>query len=104
MDRFPVQEELIMHRFFADPERCSEDHVTLFPEDARHAVTVLRLKPGQHIEIIKDNCRFEAEIATADTRGVSARIVSPLPSTEPSLSVTLFQGLPKADKMDMIVQ
>ena len=93
-----------MHRFYADPVRSSDETAFLTPEDARHALTVLRLKPGDHIEIIMNGSRSEAGIVCADNRDVSARILSPLPSTEPVLSVTLFQGLPKADKMDLIVQ
>ena len=93
-----------MHRFYADPVRSGGDTAFLTPDDARHALTVLRLKSGDHIEVIRDACRYEAEIICDGNREVSARILSPLPSTEASLSVTLFQGLPKADKMDLIVQ
>ena len=93
-----------MHRFYADPVRGGSDCLYLAAEDARHAVTVLRLKPGQHVELIRDRERWDAEIISADSRDVCVRLVSSLPSTEPGLSVTLFQGLPKADKMDWIVQ
>ena len=93
-----------MHRFFADPRRSSGDHFFLPAEDARHAVTVLRLKPGQHVEVITDHKRWEAEIVSASVHDVCVRLLSILPSTEPVLSVTLFQGLPKSDKMDWIVQ
>ena len=90
-----------MHRFFTDPEPGPDGAVYLSPEDARHALTVLRLKTGQHIEVIRDGLRWDAEIGRIDAQRVSVRILSPLPSTEPLLSVTLFQGLPKADKMDL---
>lgn len=104
MERIPVQEERLMHRFFADPEKSTAETAILTPEDARHASTVLRLNPGSRIEIILSGRRWEAEIDSSLSHHVSARILAPLPSTEPSLSVTLFQGLPKADKMDLIVQ
>ena len=104
MDRFSVQEERLMHRFYADPVRSTDTAVFLTPQDARHALTVLRLKSGQHIEIIRDGSRFEAEIDCDDSRDVTARILSALPTTEPALSVTLYQGLPKADRMDLVVQ
>ena len=104
MDCLPVQEGELMHRFFTDPEPGPDGAVYLSPEDARHALTVLRLKTGQHIEVIRDGLRWDAEIGRIDAQRVSVRILSPLPSTEPLLSVTLFQGLPKADKMDLIVQ
>ena len=93
-----------MHRFYAEPEIAEESTLLLSAEDARHAVTVLRLKPGQHVEIVRSGTLWDAEIVTADVREVRVRPVAALPSREPSLSVTLFQGLPKADKMDLIVQ
>ena len=49
MDCFPFQEELIMHRFYADPARSSGDLVFLAEEDARHALSVLRLKAGMDV-------------------------------------------------------
>ena len=104
MDRIPFQEELIMHRFYADPARSSEDLVFLSEEDARHALSVLRLKEGQTVEVFRDGQRYEAEIISAGRDGVCVKPLYLLPSTEASLSVTLFQGLPKSDKMDFIVQ
>ena len=93
-----------MHRFYAEAESLTGGTVLLSPEDSRHVLTVLRLKAGQHIEMIMDGRRWEAEVSSTDHKNVYARILSPLPSTEPALSVTLFQGLPKGDKMDLIVQ
>ena len=93
-----------MHKFYADPGKSTSDLIFLSAEDARHASAVLRLKPGQHIEIFNKGIRLEAEIVSIDAREVSARPYSVLPSTEPSLSVTLFQGVPKSDKMDLIIQ
>ncbi len=93
-----------MHRFFIDSAPDAEGICFLSPEDARHAVTVLRLKPGQHIEAVLDGVLRDAEIISTDPRDVRVRLLSELPSREPALSVTLFQGLPKADKMDLIVQ
>ena len=104
MDRLSLPEERLMHRFYAEPDQIRDSLVELSRDDARHAVTVLRLKPGQHVEMIMNGLRSDAEIVSAGTDDVSVRILSDLPSTEPSLSVTLYQGLPKADKMDLIVQ
>lgn len=93
-----------MHRFFADTAQIDDNTIRLASEDARHAVTVLRLKKGSHIELIMDRKRWEAEITDVAGHEVFVRLISELPTTEPSLSVTLFQGLPKSDKMDWIVQ
>ena len=85
MDRFPVQEELIMHRFFADPERCSEDHVTLFPEDARHAVTVLRLKP----EALRLDFTVESGAETKDILSRFLKVYRDgIPQEEPFMQYT----------------
>lgn len=104
MDCFPFQEELIMHRFYADPARSSGDLVFLAEEDARHALSVLRLKAGQAVEVFLEGQRYDAEITSADRDGVCVKLLSQLQSTEAALSVTLYQGLPKSDKMDFIVQ
>ena len=104
MDRLPFQEELIMHRFYADPARSAGDLVYLAEEDARHALSVLRLKAGQAVEVFLSGQRYEAEISSTDRNDVCVKLLSQLPSAEAALSVTLYQGLPKSDKMDFIVQ
>ena len=104
MDCFPEQEERLMHRFYANDDLNPGSVVTLAEEDARHACTVLRMKPGQQAEIIRSGERWSAEFLTLSPREASLKLLFPLPSSEPSLSVTLYQGLPKSDKMDLIVQ
>ena len=93
-----------MHRFYPDPAQSRDDLEFLTADDSRHALTVLRLKPGAQVEIISGGGRWIAEIVGEENRIVCVRKLSPLPSTEPDLAVTLFQGIPKADKMDWIVQ
>ena len=111
-----------MHRFFAEPvdsdsaakgtdAGVSQEEapgslrlLALSQEDARHARTVLRLCPGDQVEALCPEGRFAAVIRTLDADGGTLEIVRSLPDTEPRLRVTLFQGLPKADKMEWIVQ
>ena len=94
-----------MHRFYPDPDRRGDDGTEfLTPEDSRHAATVLRLKAGARVEVISDGLPWLAEIVEEENRIVRVRKLTSLPSTEAKLSVTLFQGIPKADKMDWIVQ
>ena len=92
------QEDLIMHRFYVD--RIEAGTCRLSPEDQHHALHVLRLHCDDSVEIIADRSRY---LAVFRENGM-LEIRNPLPSTEPSLQITLFQGLPKADKMDWIVQ
>ena len=103
-----------MHRFFVtmiddagdagDAGESGSEQFLLSEEDARHAVKVLRLGCGDRVEAFSDEDRFLAEIVSVDGGRVLLRRLSGLDDTEPSLRVTLFQGLPKADKMDWIVQ
>lgn len=90
-----------MHRFFAD--QC-EGEVFLKPEDAVHAIRVLRLGEGDLIEVILDAKRWKARVSLAEQGKVRADLLEQLPDTEASIEVTLFQGMPKADKMELIVQ
>ena len=93
-----------MHRFYPDPEKIRDNLAYLTPEDSRHALTVLRLKPGATVEVISGGLPWLARIVGEENRIVCVRKLTPLPSTEPKLTVTLFQGIPKADKMDWIIQ
>ena len=86
------------HRFFVD--QIQEDRTFLTPEDAHHALKVLRLQPGDEIEIISAGHRYLGLLMD----NAAARIQEELPTTEASLRITLFQGLPKGDKMDWIIQ
>ena len=92
-----------MHRFYAEPG-VSGPNVPLSEEDARHASRVLRMKLGEACEMFVDSKRYEAEISAMGENGVQALLLRELPSTEAKLRITLYQGLPKADKMELIVQ
>ncbi len=90
-----------MHRFFA--ERINDDTARLTAQEAHHALKVLRLKPGDEVQLIMEDALYSA-VLSADAPEVLARVGARLPSPEPRLKVTLYQGLPKADKVDWIVQ
>ena len=90
-----------MHCFYIEPP---VDGVAALPQDeARHASKVLRLKPGDPVCAMDGASRYEAEVASADG-GVTVRLLRPLPSGEAPVRVSVYQGLPKADKLDLIAQ
>ena len=93
-----------MHRFFADDRGLQGGIAQLGAEDSQHALRVLRLTCGEEIELV---CPPQRDLARIEALGdgiVRVRVVSPLRSTEARAQVTLYQGLPKADKMEWIVQ
>ena len=93
-----------MHRFYADERGLSEGRAWLAPEDARHAARVLRLEAGDQCELFADGKRYAAVLEQIAPEAACARVTEELPSTEARLRVTLYQGLPKAEKLELIVQ
>ena len=88
-----------MHRFFVDDAGFQGEVVCLEETDARHARRVLRLRPGEEVVLMDGARRFRGEILDGAGEAVACRLLEELPSTEPALRITLFQGLPKAEKM-----
>lgn len=92
-----------MPRFFVGD--VSGDCLAVTGQDAKHITKVLRMAPGETLTLC-DGMGTDALceiIRTGDE--VALRVLSRAPSaSEPSLQVTLFQALPKADKMELIVQ
>ena len=90
-----------MHRFFA--VRLDEAHAELPEEEAQHALRVLRMNPGDACQALTGGDIFEAVLEETSPR-VILSLGERLPSPEPGVRVTLYQGLPKGDKMDYVVQ
>ena len=93
-----------MHRFYVDPDSIQDGLFLLSAEDLKHAYFVLRLKPDDRVEIVSGGCRWLSSVVEASSGKVSAEPLEQLPSTETGIAITLLQGLPKSDKMDLIVQ
>ena len=93
-----------MHRFFADENGIVNGTACLNAGDSQHALRVLRLERGDEVELVCAPGRYLAQI-TGETDGlVQVRVREELRRTEARTRVTLYQGLPKADKMELIVQ
>ena len=90
-----------MHRFFAD--FLDENSAVLNEEEAAHALKVLRLRQGDACQALMDGSVYEATISQIQPQ-VILQLGEKLPSPEPSIRVTLYQGLPKGDKMDFLSQ
>lgn len=106
MGSIPLQEAIKhVQRFYAEKEDVSQTGCYLLAEDdIRHAFSVLRIRSGDTVELIYEGRRSLASVVEASASRISVHPFRDLPATEPSLRVTLIQGLPKFDKMDFIVQ
>ncbi|MFT9487050.1 MAG: 16S rRNA (uracil(1498)-N(3))-methyltransferase [Tepidibacillus sp.] len=95
-----------MQRYFVPKEQFNEDRVTILGDDAHHLIKVLRSEPGDQIICSNgEGLDVLAEITSIEAKQVDCRILSKLEGTrEPKVEIILAQGLPKADKMDLIIQ
>ena len=93
-----------MHRFYADEAGIRNGMAALAPEDARHACRVLRMQPGDRMELFAGGKRWLAELTELSPEAAACRVLSPLPSTEAALRITLYQGIPKGEKLELIIQ
>lgn len=95
-----------MYHFFTETEFFKESEATITGPDVNHIKNVLRMKPGERI-LLSDgkgtNCLCElTEIGAGE---IKARILpEEVSDTELPVEMTLYQGLPKADKMEFIIQ
>lgn len=93
-----------MSRFFVEPLRGDVAVVT--GQDARHIARVLRMRVGEELTLC-DGCGtdYQCRILSLSDGEVQAQVVRRMPTeSEPTVKVTLYQGLPKSEKMDLIVQ
>ena len=96
-----------MARFFAEPENIGQNMIIINnADDLHHMVKVLRLKEGDVVDI-SDTLEWEysAEIVSLSKDEAELKILDKQSfSSEPSVEVTLFQGIPKQGKMETIIQ
>lgn len=95
-----------MYRFFVPQENVMGEKIAINGDDVNHIKNVLRMESGEKIvvscgqgldyyciiDVIREN---EIELLIEETKAAV---------TELPVSITLFQALPKQDKMDLVVQ
>lgn len=95
-----------MHRFFVSQDAIDNNSISIDGEDAIHISRVLRLKCGEAIIICDtEGKEYECTIRAIDRNNVRCSIIEKRDVTsEPPFKVHLYQGIPKAAKMDLIIQ
>lgn len=95
-----------MQRYFVDPEMFCGSTALISGDDARHLQTVMRAKAGDMV-IVSDGRGREAEarIFAFGSNGVEVEL-GPVRvcAAEPCVEVWIAQGLPKGDKMEIVIQ
>ena len=96
-----------MHRFFVEEPAMGENSITITGGDVNHIKNVLRMAVGDKICVIngQNNKEYYCEITAVGNDAVDTRICEIRESDqELGNEVVLFQGLPKSDKMELIIQ
>ena len=95
-----------MHHFFVTPAQVQESTIYIEGPDVNHMKNVLRMKYGEQLEVSDgNNLKYVCSIQSyEEDRAVLEIIEKKEADTELASEIYLFQGLPKSDKMDLIVQ
>ena len=95
-----------MHHFFVTPQQISGDKIRIEGGDVNHMKNVLRMKLHEKAEISDGESRtYLCEVEAYEEDVAVLHILEDMEAdTEPASKLYLFQGLPKSDKMELIVQ
>ena len=95
-----------MPRFFIKTEQIDNKTITIIGEDVKHIKNVLRKQIGDDLEICNQETgkTYECEIVDLKEDRITNRIIEENQTIEDTIKVDIYQGLPKADKMELIIQ
>ena len=95
-----------MPTFFVQRANITGDTAVLSGTEAGHMLRSLRLSVGDSFHAFdEDGNRYRMRILEATSRSLRAEVLETFPpEPPPPVAVTLLVGLPKADKMDFILE
>ena len=97
-----------MHHFFVRPEQISGKEAYIEGPDWNHAANVLRVRPGEQVLLsVGEDWNYLCTVREVDRAGQKI-LLSVLEENrdvrELPVKISLYQGLPKSDKMELIIQ
>ena len=95
-----------MSMFYVKSDQIAGEEANIIGEDVKHIRDVLRYKINDELNICNENGeKFITQIIDFSKEQVRLKVLRKCDETsEPSIKITLFQGMPKADKLEMIIQ
>lgn len=95
-----------MPYFFVKKEQISDKTVKIYGDDAKHISYALRMAKGEHITVCDmENREYDCVLSAFEDGSVQADIVEERDAHgESPLKIHLFQGLPKGDKLETVIQ
>lgn len=96
-----------MSKFFVKTEQINNNDIVIIGDDVNHIINVLRMKKTDKVQICNQDTgdNYNAEIVNYYKNEVECKIISKInETTESNVHITLFQGIPKFEKMELIIQ
>lgn len=96
-----------MPKFFVKDEQINKPYIKIINDDINHIKNVLRLNVGDCIQICNSDTgeNYSTIIEKIENSNIECKIQEKIDiDTESNVYIHIFQGLPKADKMELIIQ
>jgi RNA methyltransferase, rsmE family len=94
-----------MYHFFVSEEQINGENAYIEGSDVNHIVNVLRMKPGEEILIsVRGDWDYLCKIDNIEETKVRLKVLESMEQRELPVNIILLQGIPKSDKLEMIIQ
>ena len=96
-----------MPKFFVRDDQINDNKIDIIGEDVNHISNVLRMKVGDEFQICNSDTteNYDVEIKSFEKEKIICSIINKMKSeAESDINLKIFQGIPKFDKMELIIQ
>lgn len=95
-----------MPKFFVSNKQIKDNKIKIIGNDVNHIINVLRLDVNKEINICNKETgeNYLTKIIEKDKEKIICEVLEKIKKEKDNLEITIFQGLPKADKMELIIQ
>ena len=96
-----------MPKFFVTNNQVEDNKITILGDDVNHIANVLRMKVGDEIQICNTDTteNYNVELNEFSKDSIVCKVLEKIASeAESSINLKIFQGIPKSDKMELIIQ
>lgn len=94
-----------MYHFFVEEEQVNGENAYIKGSDVNHIVNVLRMRVGEELLIsVKGDWDYLCKIEKTNSDRVDLKVLESMEQRELPVKITLLQGIPKSDKLEMIIQ
>lgn len=96
-----------MPKFFVRDDQINDNKIDIVGEDVNHISNVLRMKVGDEFQVCNSDTteNYNVEIKSFEKEKIICSIINKMKSeAESDINLKIFQGIPKSDKMELIIQ